>query len=717
MNTTDIQGLGSLPVVRLLKEPVKKLADLYKRYPTGGEYGWFVYVDEAKNLAFWDTDTKKWEYFFAGTWHVVNSFANWLDGGGGEIWGAGTFAFEPFIYDFRSGVFYYLGDDRVADFGRGIYAKNWSGNYAELNHSTQRLSWSNFANTKHVTYDQIYDAVHREPTNNRPTQLFNNSGVFTADGQSRRLLTDSIWKWFDWGNMQLQTNSFEYDFNQGRFYSDGLVAGIDLHQGTWQAWTNLLNLYSGIIRFLDYDTYELKYLTFDQIYDAVHREPTNNRPTQLFNNAGAVTVNGNERRLTGKTFNEHFDWENWILQTDSGAYYNFRRGFLQGNDAVSCLDIPDGYWVKAANNHATEIKLNTNEWIVHYYDARGTRSVNFNQLYDVVQKNEDNNFFGFPSKQTVGLFEYNFLDGEISYRGDGTVANFEKGIYAKNFTNGRAELNLDKRCLMWYDVNNMNQKAINFDHLFEAVDGRNTPKKVLVNNSGHITVDGHSKRLLSANRGHFDWEAMQIETHNGAFYDFKTGDFVSSDLINEFNPFRGNWFVQSKGGAGNVSLDLASESIRVTNWSSYSEYTLHFDQIHNAVVNSNKTPTNLIDNQNKVAVNGNTRRLITSEGIDIFNWEHGFLREPYDGKLKIDLWESWLMSTKGICTIDWENCVLINPTHMETIFGWDRGIRFFNGAGVATCPNPIPNATNATDVITRLNELLTVMRQYGLIRQ
>jgi hypothetical protein len=54
-------SIGRIPLLRYLKNPVKELNDLYDCYPRGGQTGWFAYVRDEKNIAFWDSDGERWE--------------------------------------------------------------------------------------------------------------------------------------------------------------------------------------------------------------------------------------------------------------------------------------------------------------------------------------------------------------------------------------------------------------------------------------------------------------------------------------------------------------------------------------------------------------------------------------------------------------------------------------------------------------------------------
>ncbi|MDR0823895.1 MAG: tail fiber protein [Prevotella sp.] len=56
------EGLKKIPVLRYLKDPVVHLEDLYIKYPQGGEYGWFSFVETKQMFAYWDIETKEWKY-------------------------------------------------------------------------------------------------------------------------------------------------------------------------------------------------------------------------------------------------------------------------------------------------------------------------------------------------------------------------------------------------------------------------------------------------------------------------------------------------------------------------------------------------------------------------------------------------------------------------------------------------------------------------------
>jgi len=55
------KGLEKFPALQYLKDPVDELIQLYIRYPDGGEYGWYAFVYEYGNFAYWDTQEKRWK--------------------------------------------------------------------------------------------------------------------------------------------------------------------------------------------------------------------------------------------------------------------------------------------------------------------------------------------------------------------------------------------------------------------------------------------------------------------------------------------------------------------------------------------------------------------------------------------------------------------------------------------------------------------------------
>lgn len=60
--TIKIAGLDRIPLLYYLKDPARSLSDVYKRYPNGGERGWFLLVEDAGSFAFWNAEEDKWDF-------------------------------------------------------------------------------------------------------------------------------------------------------------------------------------------------------------------------------------------------------------------------------------------------------------------------------------------------------------------------------------------------------------------------------------------------------------------------------------------------------------------------------------------------------------------------------------------------------------------------------------------------------------------------------
>ena len=56
----SIKELMRLPLLRLIKEPVNSVSELYVRYPNGGEYGWFAFVYDDATFYYWDVNRHEW---------------------------------------------------------------------------------------------------------------------------------------------------------------------------------------------------------------------------------------------------------------------------------------------------------------------------------------------------------------------------------------------------------------------------------------------------------------------------------------------------------------------------------------------------------------------------------------------------------------------------------------------------------------------------------
>lgn len=63
--------LNAIPILRYPKEPVVYIEDLYKKYPQGGEYGWYAFVMTAATFAYWDVHSKDWKLLSAGDLQTI----------------------------------------------------------------------------------------------------------------------------------------------------------------------------------------------------------------------------------------------------------------------------------------------------------------------------------------------------------------------------------------------------------------------------------------------------------------------------------------------------------------------------------------------------------------------------------------------------------------------------------------------------------------------
>lgn len=57
---TSYPDISKYTLLQYLKGPVELLSDLYTKYPTGGAYGWFVWVNQKRTFYYWDVDTDMW---------------------------------------------------------------------------------------------------------------------------------------------------------------------------------------------------------------------------------------------------------------------------------------------------------------------------------------------------------------------------------------------------------------------------------------------------------------------------------------------------------------------------------------------------------------------------------------------------------------------------------------------------------------------------------
>lgn len=60
-DTIIISDITKIPVLKYLKEPAKDLPEVYQRYPNGGEYGCFLWVNDERAMFYWDIDLSRWK--------------------------------------------------------------------------------------------------------------------------------------------------------------------------------------------------------------------------------------------------------------------------------------------------------------------------------------------------------------------------------------------------------------------------------------------------------------------------------------------------------------------------------------------------------------------------------------------------------------------------------------------------------------------------------
>lgn len=60
-NTIIISDIAKIPLLMYLKEPAQDLPEVYQRYPSGGEYGWFLWVNDERAMFYWDIDLDMWK--------------------------------------------------------------------------------------------------------------------------------------------------------------------------------------------------------------------------------------------------------------------------------------------------------------------------------------------------------------------------------------------------------------------------------------------------------------------------------------------------------------------------------------------------------------------------------------------------------------------------------------------------------------------------------
>jgi hypothetical protein len=81
--------LKGIPLLRYLKDPAAAVDELYGRYPRGGQTGWFAFVKNEKNFAYWDADAERWKLLLA---EEMKALEDKITGGGGSGSGEG---FDP----------------------------------------------------------------------------------------------------------------------------------------------------------------------------------------------------------------------------------------------------------------------------------------------------------------------------------------------------------------------------------------------------------------------------------------------------------------------------------------------------------------------------------------------------------------------------------------------------------------------------------------------
>ena len=62
MSVCEADILKRIPLFRYMKDPVVHIGELDAQYPYGGQSGWFAFVVEAGQFAYWDMMTTQWRY-------------------------------------------------------------------------------------------------------------------------------------------------------------------------------------------------------------------------------------------------------------------------------------------------------------------------------------------------------------------------------------------------------------------------------------------------------------------------------------------------------------------------------------------------------------------------------------------------------------------------------------------------------------------------------
>ena len=56
-----IEMLSKFPLFQYMKAPAGSISELWRRYPAGGEYGWYALVYDLKTIVYWDPINKTWQ--------------------------------------------------------------------------------------------------------------------------------------------------------------------------------------------------------------------------------------------------------------------------------------------------------------------------------------------------------------------------------------------------------------------------------------------------------------------------------------------------------------------------------------------------------------------------------------------------------------------------------------------------------------------------------
>lgn len=88
-------SLRDFAVLQYLKPPVRAVAELYDRYPEGGEWGWFAFVTDKETFAYWDARQRTWQLIsnYAPEQLLALKNARFRDGDT-FVWDASTGRFE-----------------------------------------------------------------------------------------------------------------------------------------------------------------------------------------------------------------------------------------------------------------------------------------------------------------------------------------------------------------------------------------------------------------------------------------------------------------------------------------------------------------------------------------------------------------------------------------------------------------------------------------------